>query len=509
MSGGGGGGSEEGTTLEYTPTWVVAALCTLIVAISLGVERLLHFLGKYLKKKQQKPLYEALQKVKEELMLLGFISLLLTVFQGVISKICVSPEYLDNLLPCKQTAQEQESNATTTSHFHTVFASSISGKARRLLAESSASETGYCSQKGKAPLLSVEALHHLHIFIFVLAIVHVTFCVLTVVFGGARIRQWKRWEDSIAKETLDTEQFLKKKVTHVHQHAFIKEHFLGIGKDSALLGWVHSFFKQFYASVTKADYVTLRLGFIMTHCRGSPKFNFHRYMIRALEVDFKRVVGISWYLWIFVVIFLLLNVNGWHTYFWIAFIPFVLLLAVGAKLEHVISQLAHEVAEKHIAIEGDLVVQPSDEHFWFNRPRIVLFLIHFILFQNSFEIAFFFWIWVQYGFDSCIMGQVRYIVPRLIIGVIIQVLCSYSTLPLYAIVTQMGSSFKKEVFDEHVQVGLIGWAQKVKEKKGLKADTEGSTTHATSPGGIQLGKVFRNASTPEEIRSSQGADGSK
>lgn len=85
-----------------------------------------------------------------------------------------------------------------------------------------------------------------------------------------------------------------------------------------------------------------------------------------------------------------LNVNGWHTYFWIAFIPFDLLIAVGTKLEHVIIQLAHEVAEKHVAIEGELVVQPSDDHFWFKRPQIVLVLIHFILFQNAFEIAFFF-----------------------------------------------------------------------------------------------------------------------
>lgn len=67
-----GGGSEEGTTLEYTPTWVVAAVCTVIVAISLGVERLLHFLGKYLKKNQQKPLFEALQKVKEGQFRLSF-----------------------------------------------------------------------------------------------------------------------------------------------------------------------------------------------------------------------------------------------------------------------------------------------------------------------------------------------------------------------------------------------------------------------------------------------------
>ncbi|KAG6482364.1 hypothetical protein ZIOFF_058995 [Zingiber officinale] len=55
--------------------------------------------------------------------------------------------------------------------------------------------------------------------------------------------------------------------------------------------------------------------------------------------------GISWYLWVFVFIFLLLNVNGWHTYFWISFIPLILLLAIGTKLEHVITQLAHETLD--------------------------------------------------------------------------------------------------------------------------------------------------------------------
>ncbi|KAM3698781.1 hypothetical protein ACJW30_06G215700 [Castanea mollissima] len=473
--------AEEGTTLEYTPTWVVAGVCTVIVAISLAVERVLHYAGVTLKRKNQKPLFEALQKVKEELMLLGFISLLLTVFQNVINKICVPTDVTRHMLPCKREGHEFE-------------------------------ESTMCGEN-KVPLLSTEALHHLHIFIFVLAIVHVTFCVLTVVFGGLRIRQWKRWEDEFANKNYDTQQVLKSKtVTDVHQHAFIKDHFLGIGKNSVILGWLHSFVKQFYGSVTKSDYATLRLGFIVTHCRTNPKFNFHKYMIRALEDDFKKVVGISWYLWIFVVIFLLLNVNGWHTYFWIAFLPFVLLLAVGTKLEHVITQLAHEVAEKHVAIEGELVVKPSDRHFWLGRPRIVLFLIHFILFQNSFEIAFFFWIWVQYGFDSCIMGHVRYIVPRLIIGVFIQVLCSSSTLPLYAIVTQMGTSFKKAIFDDHVQVGLVGWAQKAKKKKGLKAAGNGSgqdSSHEATSRGIQLGSALRKASTPEEIQSAAGSENSK
>uniref|UniRef100_A0A7N0TMR3 MLO-like protein n=1 Tax=Kalanchoe fedtschenkoi TaxID=63787 RepID=A0A7N0TMR3_KALFE len=437
MSGGGGEAS-----LEFTPTWIVALVCTVIVALSLLLERILHRAGKSLKKNNQKPLFEALQKVKEELMLLGFISLLLTVFQNAIMKICVHPELLQHMLPCSLDDKKKKKAPPHEVAEHWEKSSSLLGFGRRLLSEETVDT---CANKDKVPLLSTHALHNLHIFIFVLAITHVTFCALTIFFGGLKIRLWKQWEDSIAKENYDTDQFLKPK---------------------------KSFVKQFYASVTKSDYVTLRLGFIMTHCRGNPKFNFHKYMIRALEDDFKKVVGISWYLWVFVVVFLLLNVNGWHTYFWIAFIPFILLLAVGTKLEHVITQLAHEVAEKHVAVEGDLVVQPSDDHFWFHRPRIILYLIHFILFQNAFEIAFFFWILVTYGFDSCIIGKTRYIVPRLVIGVFVQVLCSYSTLPLYAVVTQMGTHFKKAIFDDHVRAGILGWVQGVRDntdKKGLKA----------------------------------------
>ncbi|THF95458.1 hypothetical protein TEA_007720 [Camellia sinensis var. sinensis] len=329
-------------------------------------------------------------------MVLGFISLLLTVFQGSIIKICVNQSVTHHLLPCKLPSQssshqgDSSSNTTETTSHH-----------RRLLAEQLPG-ANYCA---------------------------------------AKIRLWKHWEDSIAKDNYDTKQVMEPKLTDVHQHDFIKGRFLGIGKNSVMLGWLYSFFKQFYGSVTRSDYMTLRLGFIM------------------------------------------------------------LLLAVGTKLEHVISQLAHEVAEKHVAIEGELVVQPSDDHFWFHRPRIVLYLIHFILFQNAFEIAFFFWIWVQYGFDSCIMGQVRYIVPRLVIGVFIQVLCSYSTLPLYAIVTQMGTSFKKAIFDEHVQVGLVGWAQKVR-KKQLKAATNVSVGGKSTDGsttGIQLGRLAGKESAPEDI----------
>ncbi|TVU36230.1 hypothetical protein EJB05_18155 [Eragrostis curvula] len=389
----GGGGEAEAAALEFTPTWIVAAVCSLIVLISLAAERCLHYLGKggqTLKGKNQKALFEALLKVKEELMLLGFISLLLTVFQGMIQRTCIPPEWTNRMLPCQNAKGRAELSPSEAHH----IAAGVLGLAHRRLLSEGGPGAQHCRKKGKVPLLSLEALHHE----FELYLV-------------TQIHQWKHWEDEIQKDVTGNGP---RKVTHVYQFEFIREHFKGIGKDSIVLSWLHCFVKQFYGSVTKSDYTTMRLGFIM------------------------------------------------------------LLLAVGTKLEHVITQLAHEVAEKHSAIEGDLVVNPSDEHFWFGRPRIVLYLIHFILFQNAFEIAFFFWILTTYGFNSCIMDHVPFIVPRLVVGAIIQLLCSYSTLPLYAIVTQMGTFFKKEIFDEHVQQGLVGWAQKAKKRKAMKNGGSGS-----------------------------------
>lgn len=58
-------------------------------------------------------------------------------------------------------------------------------------------------------------------------------------------------------------------------------------------------------------------------------------------------------------------------------------LAVGTKLQGIISQMAMEIKERHVVIQGIPLVQVSDSYFWFNRPQLVLRLIHFVLFQVS------------------------------------------------------------------------------------------------------------------------------
>ncbi|KDO49760.1 hypothetical protein CISIN_1g0474501mg, partial [Citrus sinensis] len=314
-----------GTTIEYTPTWVVGGVCSVIVVISLTVERLLHKLGKLLKKKNQRNLYEALQKIKEELMLLGFISLLLTVCQGFISKICIPKKLAKTWLPCRENQRTKlhpihgikkddlEFLSNPSFHFHPRVG-------RHLLAVESGEY--YCKKQGKVPLLPETALHHLHIFIFVLAVSHVTFCGLTVIFGGAKKIILSREIDLSDYERI-IYAVLERKLTNVREHDFVKNRFLGVGKRHAIIGWMQAFCKQFFVSVNKADYTTLRHGFVMNHCRTNPKFNFHNYVTRAFEADFKKVVGISWHLWVIVVIFLLANVQDLHAYFWISFVPLI------------------------------------------------------------------------------------------------------------------------------------------------------------------------------------------
>ena len=85
-------------------------------------------------------------------------------------------------------------------------------------------------------------------------------------------------------------------------------------------------------------------------------------------------------------------------------------------------------------------------------------------------------------------------------------------LPVHCIEMKMGTSYKKAIFDEHVQVGLVGWAQKAKKKKGLKAagnDSGQGSSHEATSRGIQLGSAFRKASTPEEIQPASVPENSK
>lgn len=455
---GGGEGGDGTRALDQTPTWAVAAVCAVIVAASILLEGILHHLGQWFSKRKKKALFDALEKVKSELMTLGFISLLLTVTARYISRICIPEGAADTMLPCPKISRHGEQK----------------GHGRRHLSEE---PNNFSCPKGMVSLVSADGLHQLHIFVFFLALFHVAFSAITMSLGRAKTRIWKEWEKDTCSLTYEFSSD-PSKFRLTHQTSFVRQHASCWSKSTIMLYFV-SFFRQFFRSVRRTDYMTLRHGFISAHLSPGTRFNFRKYIKRSLEDDFKTVVGISPPLWASALAVMLFNVYGWHNLFWFSTIPLVVILAVGTKLQAIIARMAVEITERHTVIQGMPVVKLSDEHFWFGKPHMVLHLIHFALFQNAFEITYFFWIWYEFGLRSCFHDNFELIIARVCLGAIVQFVCSYITLPLHALVSQMGSQMKRTIFDEQTAKALKKWHKAVVKKK-QQQQKESSHSHEPS-----------------------------
>ncbi|PHU14462.1 MLO-like protein 2 [Capsicum chinense] len=123
MAGGGGGRS-----LEQTPTWAVAVVCFVLVAISIVIEHIIHLIGKWLKSKNKNALFEALEKVK-------------AVGQSPISNICVSEKIGNSWHPCSKQKEEELtkdgediSENSSEQHRRRLLMAAASGSVRRILA---------------------------------------------------------------------------------------------------------------------------------------------------------------------------------------------------------------------------------------------------------------------------------------------------------------------------------------------------------------------------------------
>ncbi|GMJ14864.1 MILDEW RESISTANCE LOCUS O 5 [Hibiscus trionum] len=466
-------GGAHGRELDQTPTWAVAVVCAVIIVISIALEKVLHTVGEIFEHKKKEALYEALTKVKGELMVLGFISLLLTFGQNYISRMCIPEEVADSMLFCPKThGHHGASDHGNENHGDGKHEEGGEEHHRRLLFYDNNDSRRFLSGvdnapacvNGYVPLISVHALHQLHIFIFFLAVFHVLYSAITMMLGRLKTRGWKEWERECINSLNELNDPTRFRLTH--ETSFVRDHTRGAWTKTKFSFYFVCLFRQFFRSVRKADYCTMRHGFVSVHLTPGTKFDFQKYIKKSLEDDFKVVVGITPALWAVAVLFLLFDVHGWHIMTVMSMMPLVLTIAVGTKLQAIIAKMALEIVEKHAVIQGMPLVHVSDQHFWFAKPRLVLHLIHYVLFQNAFEITYFFWIWYEFGLRSCFHEDLTLITARVFLGVVVQVMCSYITLPLYALVTQMGSTMKRSIFDGQTSKALKQWHKKAAEKSG-------------------------------------------
>ncbi|KAK4795609.1 hypothetical protein SAY86_027935 [Trapa natans] len=276
------------------------------------------------------------------------------------------------------------------------------------------------------PFVSYQGLEQLHRFIFVMAVTHISYSCLTMLLAIVKIHSWRGWEDEAHIDRHDALSEITRESMLRRQSTFIKVHASNPLSQSNFWIWVNH---------------------NLTY-----KYDFHSYMIRSMEEEFQRIVGVSGPLWGFVVAFMLFNIKGSNLYFWIAIIPITvsalftypvvspwkssnwlnfddaqIVLLVGAKLQHIIATLALENAGI-TAYDGRCLT-----------------------------------------FAECFRAG-------LILLVLGQFLCSYSTLPLYALVTQMGTNYKAALIPQRIRETIHGWKKSARRRRRRLGNITDDTT---------------------------------
>ncbi|GBG72159.1 hypothetical protein CBR_g11092 [Chara braunii] len=240
------------------------------------------------------------------------------------------------------------------------------------------------------------------------------------------------------------------------------------GRSSTACFWLLSFALQFLPSFREEDYLTLRMLFI-TNQNLNLSFDFHLYLTRCMEEDFSQVVGMRIPMWLVLVFLLVFNMQRNGLFFWFELVGMMLCMAVGTKLVAILRTISAESARGRkvwgpggggragsgvrrgvrasfagsARAAAGYPARSSDELFWFSRPSLLLAFLHFIFFSNTVELsAFIFYSW-KFGLQSCLQEETKIIVARLIIALALLVLSSYVALPLYAVASQMGSSYRR------------------------------------------------------------------
>eukprot|EP00244_Chara_vulgaris_P006811 TRINITY_DN2569_c1_g1_i1.p1 TRINITY_DN2569_c1_g1~~TRINITY_DN2569_c1_g1_i1.p1 ORF type:complete len:488 (-),score=93.69 TRINITY_DN2569_c1_g1_i1:29-1444(-) len=457
-------GYAKGKNLEETPTFRVAFVVFLFVAASLAFEKSLHHLGHWLKKKNKTGLYRALSVIKEELMLLGFISLLLSIFQDDISGWCVDEWNSHDWLPCRvEDLNLLKSKKSDYSSSSLVIPSDYVPT----------SAPGSACGPGKEPFMTYDAMHYVHYFIFILAMVVISYSSLVFLLALMQIRGWQTWEIKARSPVYLTE--LQACTTKEE-----KLRFAGLRERKAVMHavdtkpfcrtpgfWIKCFFVQFGPTFREQDYLALRMLFITNHNLDSD-FDFHSYMIECMEEDFSNAIGITPWMWALLISLLIFQVKRNGLFLIFGMLGLLFCVVIGTKLVAILLTLSAESSQGtgHF-VTGD--PKPTDDLFWFKNPHLLLTFIHFIFFANSLELsAFIFYSW-KFGMESCLQDERGLIIFKLVCALSLMVLSSYITLPLYALVSQMGSSYRQQLLPGEVQKAKNSWESGAKSSKAPQA----------------------------------------
>ncbi len=432
----------SGKSIEETSSWRIAIFFIFFIALSFFVELLFHNLEHYFHHGHQEGLVETVHKIKDELMLMGFITLMLIAVEDNIVRMCVPDTWgggenglgiyccgqqpLDGgeavknqLEKCLGYANDTVSTAQCNSKAVKEWKATggyVAKPASDLIdicrapgqteVKLMTSQHDFECPSGESGFMDVTALHNLHTLIFLIAIFHILYSTGILVLSKWRIKQWTKWE-KYGDDEGETPEKLK----------------VPPNPTNPCNKCLYRFGKQFVDNVTPLSYVSARKYYIKQN-KLNDDFNFEHQVEEVHSKDFKELVGISWWMWLVIIIQTLLDgflpsslaaAKILNTY-----ISVVCAILVGVKLMYLFEDIFHAIIDKHrehekdgasyklfhtgkvTQLDLDVLQNCSDETdlseiettFWCQKESVLLNMIRLIMFQNSIVMAqtlFYFW----------------------------------------------------------------------------------------------------------------------
>jgi mlo protein len=469
-----------GNDIEHTMSWKVAIFFILFLIISILFENLLHYVDHKLHHNSEAGLRLAVEKIKDEIMLMGFISLVLLSVESSIVGFCVPdslyhaygiPYYHCNADYYKSKGYGNTTNATAVRRLLEMGSGGgggvdntntaapppgptsllgaipflgaprrgVSETARRLAAAADGERCA--SQPGTIPLIDTLALHNAHQLIFMMAVIHITYaCGIMFIsqIAQKRLNRWERFGDD-ADEDASALKAPKR-----------------VGNTAVL--FFLSLFEQFWTSIDAFTFLALRRFYIAKH-NLKHDFDFSSHVNKALVHDFHEVLGIRAWMWMLLIVQVLFEGYGWGQHGAFGFAALALSMTIGAKLKMTMHMLSLDIFT-HYDKDGDgsisakelskLQYDDTDKlagiepHFWLNRPGILLTGIQCTMWLNSSQLAMAFF-YATVIDDACyikLRGNLMYLQIAMAFGMFC--INALFNIPTYSFVTHMGSHQKAQ-----------------------------------------------------------------
>ncbi|KAL4451706.1 hypothetical protein ABPG75_007368 [Micractinium tetrahymenae] len=335
-----------GPSIADLPGWRIGLIFLLFCIIAIAYDYGAEALDRYLKRHGKRALRHVVRRLQGELLVLGLLSLLLVAFESYLLRICIpcsgdacawgcpEPPYVEQ-------GQAGSSGAGGHRRLRTLQAAwAGAGGGRGLLASGATGQLG-CLQAeetcglGSEPFWSQLAIVQAHLFLFVIAVVHILYACISMLLCLWKLRRWRRYEEAAREQPLRP----------------LHSRFLPRPGDHALAHFLRCTASMLADSVNGDVYASLRRLFI-ERLDVHPAFNFHEFLVESMEEEFAGIVGVSSVLWCILLLWIMLPPASYQMV-WLPALAVSAGFVVAVKLQSIIICLAEDAYQLYGLCSGE------------------------------------------------------------------------------------------------------------------------------------------------------------